>query len=72
MKSAISKSQNWGGSAPPTPNKKSNEKGPWRFYFNVGKKDPNAMDIDMMSMEKWAALMRKGACFICEETGHLA
>ena len=30
------------------------------------------MDIDAMSMEKWAALMRKGGCFICEETGHLA
>ena len=25
-----------------------------------------------MSMEKQAALMRKGACFICEETGQLA
>ena len=30
------------------------------------------MDIDVMSMEKQAALMRKGACFICEEPGHLA
>ena len=28
MKSAIAKSQNQGGNAPPTPNKKSNEKGP--------------------------------------------
>ena len=72
MKSAIAKSQNWGGSAPPTPNKKSNEKGPWRSYFDVGKEDPNTMDIDVMSMEKQAALMRKGACFICKETGHLA
>ena len=30
------------------------------------------MDIDVMLMEKRAALMRKGACFICEEPGHLA
>ena len=30
------------------------------------------MDIDAMSMEKRAALMRKGACFICKEPGHLA
>ena len=67
MKSAIAKSQNWGGNTPPTLNKKSNEKGQQKFYFDVGKKDPNAMDIDVMSMEKWAALMRKGACFICEE-----
>ena len=72
MKSAIAKSQNRGGNAPPTLNKKLNEKGPQRFYFNVGKKDPNAMDIDVMSMEKWAALMRKGARFICKEPGHLA
>ena len=72
MKSAIAKSQNQGGNTPPTPNKKLNEKVPQRFYFNVGKKDPNAMDIDAMSMEKRAALMRKGACFICKEPGHLA
>ena len=51
MKNAIAKSQNRGGNTP-TLNKKSNEKGPQRFYFNVGKKDPNAMDIDVMSMEK--------------------
>ena len=30
------------------------------------------MDIDVMPMEKRAALMRKGACFICQEPGHLA
>lgn len=45
-------------------------------YFKTRKskeeRDPNAMDIDAMSMEKRTALMRKGACFICEETGHLA
>ena len=36
------------------------------------KKDPNAMDIDAMSAGKRAYLMKKGACFICEETGHRA
>lgn len=45
-------------------------------YFGTKKtreeKDPNAMDIDAMTTEKRAALMRKGACFICEEPGHLA
>ena len=30
------------------------------------------MDIDAMTTEKRAALMRKGACFICEEPGHMA
>ena len=72
MKSAIAKTQNWGGSAPPIPNKKSSEKGPQRFYFDVGKKDPNTMDIDAMLMEKWAAPMIKGTCFICKEKGHLS
>ena len=72
MKNAIAKSQNRGGNAPPTLNKKSNEKGPRRFYLDVGKKDPNTVDIDVMSMEKRAAVMRKGACFIWEEPGHLA
>ena len=35
-------------------------------------KDPYARDIDTMSTKKRAALMRKGACFICEEPGHMA
>jgi hypothetical protein len=35
-------------------------------------KDPNAMDVDAMTTEKRTALMRKGACFNCEEPGHLA
>ena len=30
------------------------------------------MDIDAMLIDKWADLMRKGACFICKETWHLA
>jgi Domain of unknown function (DUF4939) len=36
------------------------------------KKDPNAMDIDAMTTDKRAYLMRKGLCFICEKPGHLA
>jgi uncharacterized protein DUF4939 len=35
-------------------------------------KDPDAMDVDTMSTEKRAYLMKKGACFKCEKTGHLA
>ena len=30
------------------------------------------MDVDAMSTEKRTALIKKGACFICEEPGHLA
>ena len=35
-------------------------------------RDPNAMDVDAMSTEKRAYLMKKGACFVCEQTGHRA
>ena len=30
------------------------------------------MDVDVMTTEKRTALMRKGACFICEELGCMA
>ena len=39
---------------------------------NKKEHDPDAMDIDRLSPEKWATLMKKGACFICEEPGHMA
>ena len=48
----------------------------WSNYFDKKKRreerDPDAMDVDAMTTEKRIALMKKGACFICEETGHLA
>jgi hypothetical protein len=48
----------------------------WSKYFGAKKttkeRDPDAMDVDAMSTEKRTALMRKGACFICEEPGHMA
>jgi Ty3 transposon capsid-like protein/Zinc knuckle len=72
MKSAISKTQNRRGSAPFNSNKKPTERGPRRFYFDQSQKDPDAMDIDYMSMEERENLRRKGACFGCKEIGHLA
>jgi len=36
------------------------------------KRDPNAMDIDRISVEEQQDLMKKGACFYCKESGHLA
>ena len=39
---------------------------------NKDDKDPNAMDVDAMTTEKRATLMKKGACFKCERPGHLA
>jgi excinuclease UvrABC ATPase subunit len=57
--------------------KARNDKKPksgWSNYFDSKKKerDPDAMDIDRLSPEKRSALMKKGACFKCEKTGHMA
>jgi Retrotransposon gag protein len=41
-----------------------------RFSFPE-KKDPNAMDIDRMSIEEWTRLMKEGKCFRCKLFGHL-
>ena len=30
------------------------------------------MDVDSMTVEERAELLRKGACFICKQTGHIA
>jgi hypothetical protein len=59
-----------------TRNDKKTDKPGWTNYFHSRKfkeeRDPNAMDVDAMSTEKRAVLMKKGACFICEEPGHIA
>jgi Retrotransposon gag protein len=36
------------------------------------KKDPNAMDIDRMTTEECACLMKEGKCFRCKLFGHLS
>ena len=41
-----------------------------RWMFT--QKDPNAMDVDTMSIEERKKLMKKGACFRCKKTGHLS
>ena len=48
---------------------------PPRVTFNYRKKeerDPNAMDVDAMSIEEWDSIMKKGACFKCKKPGHQA
>jgi Retrotransposon gag protein len=42
-----------------------------RFSFPE-KKDPNAMDIDRMSIEEQMWLMKEGKCFRCKLFGHLS
>lgn len=34
-------------------------------------KDPNAMDIDRLSVEESKEYMKKGQCFGCGKTGHI-
>ena len=35
-------------------------------------KNPNAMDVDAMSIEERNKLIKKGACFRCKKPGHLS
>lgn len=35
-------------------------------------RDPNAMEIDAISVTERQDLMKKGACFVCREHGHIA
>jgi Zinc knuckle len=42
-----------------------------RFSFPK-KKDPNAMDINRMSIEERSHLMKEGKCFRCKLFGHLS
>ena len=53
-----------------TNNSKANNNNNWRKKKD--EKDPNAMDVDTMTAGKCAYLMKKGACFVCEEPGHRA
>ena len=44
---------------------------PRKFNFQP-RRDPNAMDIDVLTAEERSELMRKGACFRCKALGHLS
>jgi len=39
--------------------------------WNFSKKDPNTMDMDIMTVEKRERCMKSGLCFKCEKKGHL-
>jgi hypothetical protein len=45
-----------------------------RFYRpnNQQTKDPNAMDVDALSIKQREEAMKKGACFGCGEIGHIS
>ena len=44
---------------------------PRKFNFPP-QRDPNAMDVDVLTAEERSNLMRKGACFRCKAQGHLS
>src|SRR5271155_859473 len=46
--------------------------GPSNRRFFRREKDPNAMDIDSLSIDERNKLMKDGKCFICRQTGHMA
>ena len=52
-----------------TPENKKDEP---KKHWNFAKKDPNAMDVDSMTVEQWAEAMKKGLCFRCGKHGHLS
>jgi hypothetical protein len=48
---------------------KSNRNAHW-WRMNE-RKDPNAMDVDALTMEERAMLLRQGKCFHFKKTGHM-
>jgi Zinc knuckle len=43
-----------------------------KFYFPRRERDPNAMDVDRLTIEEWDKLLKEGKCFRCRRTGHWA
>jgi Zinc knuckle len=43
-----------------------------RWWRTNKRKDPNAMDVDTLTMEERGMLLRQGKCFHCRKTGHMA
>jgi Zinc knuckle len=43
-----------------------------KYYFPWKEHDPNAMDVDRLTVEEQNKLMKEGRCFKCRNTGHQA
>ena len=54
-----------------TTQNKNNNNTPRKFNFSIWR-DPNAMDVDVLTAEQRIELMKKGACFNCKAIGHLS
>ena len=58
------------GKSPRNETSKGNGNAHW--WRPAEKKDPNAMDVDALTMEERATLLRQGKCFRCKKPGHMA
>ena len=54
------------------PDKKDEKKDEPKKRWNFVRKDPNAMDVDSMTVKQRAEAMKKGLCFRCGKHGHLS
>jgi hypothetical protein len=43
-----------------------------KYYFPQQERDPNAMDIDRLTVKERDKLLKEGKCFRCRRTGHWA
>jgi Ty3 transposon capsid-like protein/Zinc knuckle len=43
-----------------------------KYYFSRKERDPNAMDVNRLTVEECNKLMKEGRCFKCRNTGHRA
>jgi Retrotransposon gag protein len=43
-----------------------------KYYFPRKERDPNAMDVDRLTVDERNKLMKEGRCFKCRNTGHQA
>jgi Zinc knuckle len=43
-----------------------------RWWRTSERNDPNAMDVDALTMEERGMLLRQGKCFRCKKAGHMA
>jgi hypothetical protein len=53
-------------------NSSKNKNTPRQYIFTRREKDPNAMDVDTMTIEEQTKLMKEGRCFQCKKTGHIS
>jgi hypothetical protein len=61
---AVERTQGTSGGKDKAPQKK--------YYFPRREHDPNAMDIDRLTVEERDKLLKEGRCFRCRKTGHRA